>query len=310
MSIKLKAITTLVIATFAFSSSADENKTLSKKYIENQEKGWFWYNEEKLLDVTELIKDPNKNIDKEIKSQLNKNSPKPLSAKWIRENYQKYLDAAQDDPHNLQKMKNYLYIEKYMTDKATEFGYARISAVYGDPYLDSVASRPTANFGMQLMNKSATLHKNAIMEELSKQAGIFFFFRSDDQMSYAQAPIVELLQKKYGFTIKAISMDNKGLSGTIFANNFLNDKGQAKQLNLIRLPALYLIDRAGNVEVIVQGLDSFDNIITRIIDSAKRMGILTEEIQQMTRPSNLYKTPDGKVGGIIAPTMKFNEKIK
>lgn len=280
------------------------DSSISKYYQQEKEKGWFWYNEP-LVDVKTLIAEQKMNIQPSvIKGEENK--PKPLSAAWVRINYQRYLDAAMDNPNNKESMMNYLYLEKYIRDKSTQFGYARQSAVFSDPNLDAVTSRPTANFAMTTVNNLADDNKNDLISAIAKEAGIFFFYRSDCQFCHQQAPLIELLAKEHGFTITAVALDGKPLNGTIWENNFLTNNGQAEKLNVLRVPALYLATNTNKVSVIVQGVEAYPMIKTRLVDAAKRTGLITEKTQDLTRPSNLYKDVNGVLAGKIESNHKIN----
>ncbi|HIF9538186.1 conjugal transfer protein TraF [Photobacterium damselae subsp. damselae] len=287
---------TLTFANQSQVKSEHTNKSISSFYQTEKEKGWFWYNEP-LEDVKELITKQKLNIEPEVIKNEDKNKPKPLSQAWIRANYQRYLDAAIENPNDKKAMLNYLYLEKYIQDTAKDFAYARQSAIFSDPNLDIVSSRPTSSFGSNMMNNLADHNKDELLKGIAKESGIFFFFRSDCEFCEKQAPLVELLEKEYGFTIKAVSLDGLPLKGTKWENDYLTNNGQAEKLNIVRVPALFLATKSAKVAGIVQGIEAYPMLKVRIIDAAKRADLITLETQQLTRPANLYQDKNGKFAG-------------
>ncbi len=301
----------------AYSESAEKSE-LSKKnthdssisnyYQKEKEKGWFWYNEP-LVDVKELIANERLDIEPTI-IKGNEDKPKPLSQEWIRINYQRYLDKAIENPQDKKAMFDYLYLEKYIRDQANEFAYARQSAVFSDPYLDATSSRPTANFGMTGMNQQADSNKDELLKKIGEKSGLFFFYRSDCDFCSKQTPIVKNLSDKFGFTIKAISLDGKPLLGSPWENNYLTNNGQAEKLKVLQVPSLFLVTDTGKVTSIVQGIESLTMLKTRIIDAAKRTNLISEDTQELTRPSNLYQNKDGILSGKLENKKSLTFKDK
>lgn len=286
----------------------NNDSSISNYYQTEKEKGWFWYNEP-LENVKELIANEKLNIEPTvIKGEQNK--PKPLSQEWIRVNYQRYLDKAIENPHDKKAMYDYLYLEKYIRDQANEFAYARQSAVFSDPYLDTATSRPTANFGMTSMNQLANSNKDELLKKIGEKSGLFFFYRSDCGFCSKQTPIIENLSDKFGFTVKAISLDGKPLLNSPWENNYLTNNGQAEKLKVLQVPALFLVTESGKVTSIVQGIESLTMLKTRIIDAAKRTNLITKETQELTRPSNLYQNKDGILSGKLEKNQSETFKDK
>ncbi|WP_369686147.1 conjugal transfer protein TraF [Photobacterium leiognathi] len=83
---------------------------------------------------------------------------KPLSQAWISERtLEKYRDHAIENPRDTEAMRTYLYLEKYMRDRAVQFGYARQKQVYADPTFS--IKQPNvlhASFGSKPINKEAS----------------------------------------------------------------------------------------------------------------------------------------------------------
>ncbi|ELA9367427.1 conjugal transfer protein TraF, partial [Vibrio parahaemolyticus] len=220
---------------------------------------------------------------------------KPLSTAWFRENFQKYQDAAMDNPYNQEAMRTYLYLEKFMRDRAVAFGYERQKAVYGDPFLDSTSTRPTANFGLRSMNRKANEIRERLMMEIGEQSGLFFFYRSDDEFSKQQAPLIKALERDYGFAVKPIAMDGQPLGETLWPD-YLTDNGQAAALGVQQVPAIYVFNPNNEqFEIVSQGLQSLTELKRRTIAAAERAAIITPEQAQLMRGTGLYQTTEGDI---------------
>ena len=273
------------------------------QFFDDKERGWFWYEqlpEEDKEKVKEIIANKNPTVIQPDEKKTVPKTPKEdesLSTAWFKENFQNYMNAAIDNPYDKEAMRNYLYLEKFMTDRAKAFAYQREAAVMAEPFLDATSNRPLANFGMRSMNKQANQNKNLILGELAKHTGIYFFYRSDNIFSLQQAPLIKALEREFGFEVKAVSLDNKPLPDNLW-DDFINDNGQAEGLGIKQLPASYLFNPQSNtVELISEGLQSLPQLEKRLLHASLRTGLITEEQLNLTRPSGLFVSPDGEVMG-------------
>jgi len=183
-------------------------------YFREQE-GWFWY-ERELAEVLEP-KTPEQPAVPTAPplSETTAAGPQPLSAQWLREQMGEYRDAAIDDP-TPENVALYLYLQRVALDKSSRFAAATQRAVQRDPFLDEITQRPTATFAANLTNRQAGERREAILRQIAEQAGVLFFFRSDCPYCEAQAPLLKLLEARYGFTVLPVSIDGDSLPGGAF----------------------------------------------------------------------------------------------
>lgn len=302
---KLNALTLILLSTSTIALANTTQPSAQEPDIDpfftDSEKGWFWYEqlpeEEKEKFVEKLLQEQPTLIPEQPTkpTPATPNKDKPLSTAWFRENFQKYKDAAMDNPYNQEAMRTYLYLEKFMRDRAVAFGYERQKTVYSDPFLDITSTRPTANFGLRSMNRKANEIREELMAEVGKQSGLFFFYRSDDEFSKQQAPLVKALERDYGFAVKPISMDGKPLNETLWPD-YLTDNGQAAALGVQQVPAIYVFNPNNEqFEIVSQGLQSLTELKRRTIAAAERAEIITPERAQLMRGSGLYQTTSGDI---------------
>ena len=113
--------------------------------------------------------------------------------------------------------------------------------------------------------------------------GIFFFYKSDDEYSDLQAPLVKMLEQGEGFSIVPVSMDGRPLPSGLFPA-YKTDKGHAKRLGVITFPAIYLASPDGQFAPIGQGPMSLPELNHRILVAAKRNGWVSDDEFNQTRP--------------------------
>jgi len=119
--------------------------------------------------------------------------PAPLSSAWIRENMQNYLDNAIDNP-TPENISAYLLIQKYAMDKSFAYMDATEAATLGNPLLDEINKRPSANFAKKELNRSTTATRKNTIEKISNNACLFVFMDGSSASS-AQANIIDMLKR-------------------------------------------------------------------------------------------------------------------
>lgn len=244
--------------------------------------GWFWYREPPLLEPVPVVPAPSAEppqapvepTSSEPVAEVSP-GPAPLSAHWFRENLDTYRDRAIDDP-SPENVAVYLHLQRIAMDKSSRFARVSERVVQGDPVLDEITRRPTANFGANLADKQASAAGDALLERLAGETALWFFFRSDCPYCDAQAPLLEALAQRYGFAVLAVSLDGAGLADGTFPA-FDIDRGQAEALGVISTPAMFLArPDQGAVAPIAQGLLSLAQLRDRIVLAAVQAGWVTE----------------------------------
>ena len=207
--------------------------------------------------------------------------PAPLSAAWLREHLERYRDQAIDDP-SPSNVALYLYLQRLVLDKAERFAEATQRAVWADPLLDETTRRPLATFAANLANREAGAAREAALNLIGEQAGLWFFYRSDCPYCEAQAPLLDLLTTRYGLAVRAIALDGRPLPGGFFPT-FATDAGQAKTLGVVSTPALFLVRPPDGVVPIAQGVLSLAELQERLVNAATEAGWIPEHWRERTR---------------------------
>lgn len=244
----------------------------------DKERGWFWREEFiepaqpkpiKEKHVTPIpTRDPNEEI-------------QPLSVAWLRKNLEKYRDQAIDAP-SPENVSAYFYLQRVMMDKAHRFTDVAHEVVISDPRLDENVRRPISSFAVQATNREASKISQDSLTLIAKSTGILFFFRSDCTYCHLQAPLLKVLEDRYGFKVYPVSLDGLPMPGGLYSEFHL-DQGQAAQLGIQATPALFLLNPPGKVLPLSQGILSLDDLTNRILTVAHTEGLITDAEYDTTR---------------------------
>lgn len=210
--------------------------------------------------------------------------PAPLSAAWIRAHLDRYRDRAIDDP-TPENVAAFFYLQRVVLDKSSTFAKVAARVVQGNPDLDEITQRPTATFGANLANKTAGDARDAVLGRIARLAVVWFFFRSDCPYCEAQAPLLDLMSQRYGFSVLPISLDGQPLPSGVFPN-FRADGGQGRALGVRATPTMFLVrpDPDGpQVAPVAQGLLSLAQLQERFVTAAVTAGWITEADATPTR---------------------------
>jgi conjugal transfer pilus assembly protein TraF len=253
----------------------------------DKERGWFWREIEPQprkqanSKPTPESKSPPPDSRLFTSTKSAKPEPAPLTAEWFRKNLERYRDKAIDDP-SPENVAAYYYLQRVMMDKAQRFTDVARHVVMSDPLLDENQRRPIATFAANEANHQAGLASEQALGLIARQAGILFFFRSDCPYCHIQAPLLSLLEMRFGFKVYAVSLDGKPMPGGLYAD-FHIDRGQAHLLGVVSTPALFLMKPPAEIVQLSQGTLSLDDLSGRILLAAKDSGWIDEATFEATR---------------------------
>ncbi|NEV60390.1 conjugal transfer protein TraF [Thiorhodococcus minor] len=264
------------------------------RFYDRGAEGWFWYapepsvmpepetqSESEPPTSPPVVTNTPEPAEKDSASETAPTEPAPLSAAWLRANLEHYQRQAIDDPTPT-KVALYLYLQRIVLDKAARFTDAYQRVVQSDPYLDETTRRPVGNYA-NLLNRISGQQRTAVLKDLARQTGIWFFYRSDCPYCAAQAPVLHLLSEQTGFRVQAIALDGRALPNGSFPQ-FGRDTGQAARLGVISTPALLLVRPPAGIVPIAQGLLSLSDLEQRLLLAAREAGWIDEAAYARTKP--------------------------
>lgn len=260
-------------------------------FYDRDAEGWFWYDDP--LPAPSAPKPPAAEQDAQAPpvpaaDRVEAPSPAPavagpppLSAAWMRQNLERYRDAAIDDP-TPENVELYLLLQKAAMDKAETFAKVSERVVVGHAALDEVGRRPITNLGANIANRVAGYNRDTVLARIARVAAIWFFYRSECPYCEAQAPLLQLLEQHYGFTVLAIAVDGLPMPSGLYPE-FVADAGQAEFLSVTTTPSLFLVHpQTGDVSALARGMLSLAELRERIVIAATRAGWISEEESETT----------------------------
>ncbi|MFC1337534.1 MAG: conjugal transfer protein TraF [gamma proteobacterium symbiont of Clathrolucina costata] len=267
-----------LILTFSMSAPASDAGDGSR-WLDRKAEGYFWYKSEPEKETEQKNKEePAPPITQE--TSPSQEGPAPLSSAWIRANIQGYLDAAIDNP-TAENVAAYLYIQKYAMDKSFAFMDASQEVTLGHSAFDEINRRPTATFANRKLDEMATSNNKSILEKVSSSAGIFFFM-DGSEATQIQTEIIEMLERNYQFDTIKIATDS--LPDELRGQSIRQDNGHAAQMGISSLPAIVLMRGDGVYDIVSQAPVSYPDLQKRILVGAKRLGVISDQDFNSTRP--------------------------
>lgn len=163
-------------------------------------------------------------------------------------------------------VRQYLEAQTYVMDKGSMFADVARRVVWATPSVDYNNRSPTATFAQHEKRDERTAAREQTLEELSRDWGLMFFFRSDCPYCHAQAPVLRMLERRYGLGVMGVSMDGGVLPQFQDAkrdNGISMVVSGGEGVNVV--PALFLVNRVTREAVPVgTGALAQDEIVERI----------------------------------------------
>lgn len=180
-----------------------------------------------------------------------------------------------------------------LVERGQRAGEAMREAQQIHPYLTAAWQRPQNTVGANAMDDAAKANTHRVVENLSRSAGIFFFFRSDCGYCHAQVSALNaFLLRHRSFALVPISLDGGTLPG-LRRKPELDRSGLAAQLGVDTTPTL-MVFRNGEFQPLAQGVvDSAEQLEQALIASAARAGWIdraTYESTRAVRPNSSLST--------------------
>ena len=250
-----------------------------KPFFEERSRGWHWYDlpiDEMEPEEEEVPAAPPKPEAKVEPAKPSKPpGPPAMSAEWLKANLPKYLTKAIDDPTD-ENVRAYLYLQRYGMDKAQQYATASQRVTLNDPYLDFNARRPVSAVGSQVSDQIGLEDRMALLKDLSKDAGLLFYFTGTCEHCKRQWPLVKAFSDKYKFSVMPVSMDGMILDG-MNPKNVVMDAGQAQMMGVTVYPSIYLFKPPSTFSVVSHGVAAVEAFPELIASASLAAGMINEK---------------------------------
>ncbi len=247
------------------------------QFFRRKGEGWFWYFDPKEDEPKPEQKPEQKAKPAEVVKK--EKAPEPFSVEWLRDSMPKLLDAAINDPTK-ENVEAYLYAQRVAMDKSQRYAEMTQRVVAADPFLDENNRVPIAGYAKPFFLRNAQSLMTDALKHVSTVGGLWVFFDSKCTFCRPQVNTVQEMAKTYGFNVRYISMDGKGLPNL---SDFSQDKGHAKLLNLRLTPTTVLVVPPNNYYIVSQGLMAQNQLAERILLAAETNNLLPSEMAAKLR---------------------------
>jgi conjugal transfer pilus assembly protein TraF len=267
----------------------------SQPYFIDREAGWHFYQAEPEPLEPEVPPPP------ATGAPANDAGPAPLSAAWLRENMQHYLDRALDDP-TPENVELYAYLQRVAMDRAERFAEGMTQASLRNPVLDETARSPSTFYQKMAAGQSISEAKQRLLQRLSNEVGIWYFYSSTCPYCAQQDPVIDRISERHGFSVLNISLDGGPLASGAQQPYVLND-GHAQNLGVMMTPTLVIArPDTGELVNLSAGLRTVGEIEDRLIEVARMQGWITaQEHDEATRGDPRMFVTDGlRTAGVIS----------
>ncbi len=257
----MKTILFILLCTFTQSLSAK-----TETFFDRHAEGWHWYQDpvrvEEQKPETKRDRDtPHKSEPKKIKKTKKKMTPSEQIAKE-RQELQEALDAALVNP-TPETLKRYIVLQSRMMNETEKFTQVWQQVLMTTPELDETLKNPVDQGALRVAEQLKVKDLSQRIAALSKDYGLFFFFKGQCPYCHEFAPIVKRFSEKYGWSVLAISMDGGTLPEFPHAKR---DNGAATKLQIQHVPALMAIHpKTGQIIPLAYGMVSEAEIERRVM---------------------------------------------
>jgi conjugal transfer pilus assembly protein TraF len=235
------------------------------QYFDEHRQGWFWY---------EIIKELEKKEDKKPiePPKIQTQSPQP-TVQDIRKKGEELFNRAVIDP-TPENVQAYMAYQKLMLDRSQRFAEAWRSVLWEHPELDETVHHPTSTLGIQIATAEEKNSMREVIGKLSQTGELIFFFRSTCPYCQEESRLLKALEQNYSIGIIAVSLDGQELDDW---QDYQMDGGQAQNLGVTEVPALFLFIPPDKVIRVSTGFIPYDDLEKRLyIAGREALGIRQE----------------------------------
>mgnify|MGYP002384268429 CR=1 FL=1 len=246
----------ILIHVFGFMIISLKPLLAEDSFYKRRAEGWHWYQDRNIQQMQ----------NEENKKQSEHQSHQSLTPTQLLKLYQKEIERrlhlAIFFP-TLENVKAYQELQKDLMERGQLFADRWMQSIYLNPSLDFTSSYPINQIGRHTYIDEENKLKYTKLKALSKSYGFFFFFKGDCPYCHTFAPIVKRFAAKYGWVVKAVSLDRGTLKE--YPKPLL-DNGIAERLSITHVPALIAVNpKTQQILPISYGISSEDEMEAHIM---------------------------------------------
>jgi conjugal transfer pilus assembly protein TraF len=258
---------TAIIVTISVFLS-DQCIAANDRWWEKDNEGWFFYKNQVIPKEDEA--------DETVKKETLEESSQPylpshplkqkLFTEQVKEKGSELLSTAMQYPTS-ENIRNYLRWNKFMIDVSSNFAVAWQKELMRNPEL--AYDMPIVDADKDIYIREKSKEADRIIYDLAERAGLFFFYKFTCPYCQRQAQYLKEFSDKYGFQVKAVSMD-RGIYPEF--PDALMENGISVRLGVDRVPAVFLaFPDEKRFERLSAGIVTFAELRQRVLLHAKEI---------------------------------------
>jgi conjugal transfer pilus assembly protein TraF len=216
-------------------------------FFQKHAEGWHWYQDSHQKSI--------------ISNQKGKNQTPSEMIEQQRKELEKKLHTAIIEPTR-ENLIAYITFQRKIFDQSERFSNSWKEVVMTTPSLDETLKHPVDQNARHVYYDLKHKDLKSRIQVLSKEYGLFFFFKKDCPYCHRFAPIVKHFAASHGWSVLAVSLDG----GTLpeFPDT-KRDNGIASRLNITHVPALIALHpQSGKFIPLAYGMISESEIEARV----------------------------------------------
>ena len=241
---------------------------------EKEDEGWFFYRDPLREEEKEEVKEERK---PEVKSESPVPEPGPLFTERMKKRGDELLSHAMENP-TIENVKAYMEYNNLMMKLSENFSLAWQKALMMYPEFEGPV--PVSDADKDLYFQSVREREQEILQGLSREAGLFFFYSSSCPHCERQAAHLRRFMAEHPyFVVKPISLDGGVLPE--FPETVM-DNGISSRLGVDKVPSIFLAFPPDRFERISVELLTADELKRRLIWYASEID--TTYYNNLSRP--------------------------
>ncbi len=198
-------------------------------FYQKKAEGWFWYEE---LEKEALQKSEPTTSPTDLPEAKHLTPTEQILEQ--RKMLEQKLHQAIVSP-SLDNIKSYLYVQRALMNQSQRFAENWQKVLLHAPDLDETRIHPVNQSARHLYLANNQQRKTEKLQQLSKDYGLFFFFKGECVYCQAFAETLKHFSEKYQWSLLPISLDGQPLAAF---PEFQPDNGLAEQFNITTVPAI------------------------------------------------------------------------
>ncbi|MBI3211729.1 MAG: conjugal transfer protein TraF [Simkania negevensis] len=198
----------------------------STSWYDQKLEGWYYFED--------FSNQPNR----EKKEQITSPEEAAEKIELEKQKLQKLLSLALLQPTE-QNVENYMQAQQKWINQSAYFSLIWQKALLKNPLLGDFLENPTTTYGVLARKERDLKERQALLQNLSKEHFLLFFFQGKDFFSQKAAEAIKLFSSLNGFKVQAVSLDGEGI---IEFPRFEKDHGISAQIGVKATPSLFVIN--------------------------------------------------------------------